>query len=132
MSAEHEQVLQKLGYLAPILSVVLSGVFYLGHAYGIAYGVLMSWDKDARNGLAGLTMCFFGGTFLALTSAWEALQMSGWDETVTFTKQLFEQVGKLQRADSIDNKLDAANLYYLYAVMPNDLGQKDELYNSSD
>ena len=107
--SSNDELLGKLGSLAPVLSMLLSLVWHLGNGYGKLHEALMSVDKHARDGLVGLTMCFFGGTFLALTSAWEALQMSGWDETVTFTKQLFEQVGKLQRADSIDNKIDADN-----------------------
>jgi len=56
--------------------------------------------------LFGLVMCFFGGSFLTLISAFEAYRISGWKPTSDAVVSLYDAFQECVKADEKDNKKD--------------------------
>lgn len=60
-------------------------------------------------GLAGLIMCFFGGSFLTLIAAVEAYKMVGYESTAECVRQLYEDFQKVAAASKKDDERDDNN-----------------------
>lgn len=59
--------------------------------------------------IAGLAMCFFGGSYLLLVAAIEAVRMSAWDKVKSSTQVLYSNAKKALEAKKKDDTVDANN-----------------------
>jgi hypothetical protein len=59
--------------------------------------------------VAGLIMCFFGGSYLTVIAAWEAFMMCGYESTKRCVVMLYEDLVKVYEANKKDDTKDDDN-----------------------